>query len=362
MRSVLLLSALGCVALAGEARACSVPVFRYALERWKPSPYPLYVFHRDPLTDAEKAAVAKLEDASLNARVQIVDLAGEVEPGVLKLWRAQGKGTALPFVLAAYPDAGERTPPAWTGSLDGKALARLLDSPARRQVAKLLTRGESAVWVLLLSGDRTADDAAAALLDRELARLRDEIELPEQPEEGSMLLTALPLRVSFAVVRLDRTKAEEADLARLLLGTEDGLGKAKGPIVFPIFGRGRVLTSYEGDSLTAKEIARGARFLCGACSCQVKDLNPGTDLLMTADWDGLLDPTADPTPREAEPPVAPAIPPGMSGGPDSGGKKIEPTSRPAAGWWLAGGVGAVALVTLISGGRALRGRRRAPGS
>ena len=29
-------------------------------------------------------------------------------------------------------------------------------------------------------------------------------------------------------------------------------------------------------------------FLIGKCSCQVKDLNPGVDLLMAADWDNLM--------------------------------------------------------------------------
>ena len=39
MRHVAWLIVLGAVCLACEARACSVPVFRYALERWKPARY-----------------------------------------------------------------------------------------------------------------------------------------------------------------------------------------------------------------------------------------------------------------------------------------------------------------------------------
>ena len=41
------------VICSGLALACSVPVFRYALERWDASPYALVVFHRGrfrPLT------------------------------------------------------------------------------------------------------------------------------------------------------------------------------------------------------------------------------------------------------------------------------------------------------------------------
>jgi len=30
-------------------------------------------------------------------------------------------------------------------------------------------------------------------------------------------------------------------------------------------------------------------YICGACSCEWKQGNPGADLLMTADWDGALE-------------------------------------------------------------------------
>src|SRR4051794_29561838 len=164
MRSAAWLIVACALALAGEARACSVPVFRYALERWKPAPYPVHVFHRGPLTAAQKATLAKLEDPAVpvNLKLSVVDL-DDAEADAEALWETHGKDGALPFVVVEYPEARENQAPAWTGSLDDKALAALLDSPARRQVAKLLVRGETAVWVLLTSGDRKADDAAAKL-------------------------------------------------------------------------------------------------------------------------------------------------------------------------------------------------------
>src|SRR5215211_5227475 len=88
-----------CVSLAGEARACSVPVFRYALERWKPSDYPVTVYRRGPLTEAQKALIARLEEPAtpVNLRVQVVDLDGEPDDAALKLWGRLGKGAPLPF-------------------------------------------------------------------------------------------------------------------------------------------------------------------------------------------------------------------------------------------------------------------------
>jgi hypothetical protein len=61
-----------------------------------------------------------------------------------------------------------------------------------------------------------------------------------------------------------------------------------GPIVYPLYGRGRALVAFTPENLNADNIAQAAMFLCGACSCEVKALNPGVDLLVSADWDGGL--------------------------------------------------------------------------
>src|SRR5258707_1791889 len=100
MRSAAWLTALCALALAGEARACSVPVFRYALERWKPSPYPVHVFHRGPLSESQKATLAKLEDPAVpvNLKLSVVDL-DEAEADAKALWQKHGKDRALPFVV-----------------------------------------------------------------------------------------------------------------------------------------------------------------------------------------------------------------------------------------------------------------------
>src|SRR3954447_11894582 len=96
---------------AGQARACSVPVFRYALERWKPSRHPAHVFHRGPLSEAEKATLAKL-DGPANVEVIPVDLDEEADADVLALWERYGRDDSLPFVVVRYPDATDDQPPA----------------------------------------------------------------------------------------------------------------------------------------------------------------------------------------------------------------------------------------------------------
>ena len=104
----------------------------------------------------------------------------------------------------------------------------------------------------------------------------------------SPLQSDLPLLVNFPVVRLERAALAEGPFVRMLLNSEPELGKVQGPIAFPIFGRGRLLCSLHGDDLSAGRLGDVARFLRAACSCRVKELNPGVDLLMAADWDDML--------------------------------------------------------------------------
>ena len=97
----------------------------------------------------------------------------------------------------------------------------------------------------------------------------------------------------------------------MLLGTERALKDAKEPLVIPIFGRGRALYALGGAGLKAETIAQAARFLIGKCSSEEKELNPGADLLIAADWDELLkfySASANaPPPAELTPPAAPTV-------------------------------------------------------
>jgi hypothetical protein len=55
-----------------------------------------------------------------------------------------------------------------------------------------------------------------------------------------------------------------------------------------VFGLGRALLPLIGAGITQKNIYDAASFLAGPCSCEVKEQNPGFDLLLNADWDTLL--------------------------------------------------------------------------
>lgn len=326
--------------------ACTVPVFRYALERWKPAPYPLHVFHRGPLSPAQAKYLDQLA-ANTALDVSRVDLDARLTREQQALWQKHGDAAALPYVVVQYPGDDVDATPLWRGRLDESALAVLLDSPKRREIVQLLTKGESAVWVLLESGDRGADDDAEQLARRELLRLQKELKLPELAE-ADQLLSSVPLRLSFTIVRVSRSEKSETEFVRLLQGSDEELEKVRGPILFPVFGRGRLLYGLHGAQLKPATIERWASFLCGACSCQVKELNPGIDLLMPAAWDELLNAIDTPAPPTlSAPPIPPGAPP----------KKAE---RPARSPWVWPAVGLTAMVVVLIGGVWQRARRVTP--
>jgi hypothetical protein len=259
--------------------ACSIPVFRYALERWQPDAYVVELVHHGELSGEAKAAADLLDgyvrgkEAPVNLAVRHVDAREET-----------------PARMAVYFPAGVRDrEPVWSAPLTRESVEKLVDSPVRKDVVRRLLDGESAVWVLIESGDSEKDGAAAALLEKELKALEATLELPEDlvAEEGDGVLdeNAPALRVAFSVVRLKRDDPAEAFLVASLLRTEPDLLGFDEPMAFPVFGRGRALYALVGRGIHEDNIAEACRFVCGACACEVKAANPGVDLLMAANWD-----------------------------------------------------------------------------
>ena len=264
--------------LPAPVRACSVPVFRYALERWRVGDlYRIAVYRRDRLTADQERLVTLLRDLgdgkpmTANLAVETVEVA---EP-------------SLPWIEVRNPTDDATI---WSGPLTLASVQLLIDSPARRELARALMSGYSVVWLVVESGDRTLNAAAALRVQRELNRLERAIELPaDDGDSASRLLSDVPLGVCFAVQRVARDDPREAALLAMLLKSDPRLEQAKGPIFFPVFGRGRFLKGFPADALDAEEIGGVSRFLCSACSCMVKRIAPGTDLLTTADWDAFTD-------------------------------------------------------------------------
>jgi hypothetical protein len=124
-------------------------------------------------------------------------------------------------------------------------------------------------------------------LKKNLKRLEGLIELPP-PDMDPMLVMdqqapPKPVHPKFAMLKFKPGAPEESGLEEMLR-VKVLWEEKKEPLVYPIYGRGRVLTTLVGDEIEPEWIDEVAVFLTGPCSCQVKAGNPGYDLLMTVDW------------------------------------------------------------------------------
>jgi hypothetical protein len=292
MRRLLALLLVASGVAAAPERTCNIPVFRYALERWPASPYEVVAYHRGPLSDDGKAALNALRGIGANVAVDRIDVSEPIPPKWKEL--LDKSKLEVPCMVAIFPGTEIV---AWAGPLTADAAKKLTDSPVRREVAKRLLEGDSAVWLMVDSGDPAKDAAAVGTLETELKRLTQSMKLPPHAPDDPPLLSDVPVKIAFSVLRVAKNDPAETALTTMLHNSETGL---EGPVVYPIFGRGRALWAMAAKGLTPDNIAEAAAFLIGACSCEAKDLNPGLDLLFAADWEQGL--------RAAPPPV-PVPPP-----------------------------------------------------
>jgi hypothetical protein len=295
------------------AQACNVPVFRYALERWAPDAYEIVVFHDGTLGPEEKRLLDSLQDyvdkreaCPSNITLAVVDTRRKMDEELARVLHAQA-GASLPWMVVRYPRIANIKANVYAGPWNGARLKKLLDSPMRRILAERLLRSQTAVWIMIESGNKQKDDETAQWLQDHLAKLEKTLKLPELTSAPKdKLRIDVALKIEFSLLRLSRHDNEETELVRMLLGMEDDLEDRKEPIVYPVFGRGLALWAIVGKGITQDNIDRAAKFLVGPCSCEIKAQNPGVDLLLTADWEERLRGRVTTTPEP--PPLASLFP------------------------------------------------------
>jgi hypothetical protein len=358
--------------LSAAANACNVPVFRYALERWRSDACEVVVFHGTPLTQIQQAFVQQLHAASAgsnaatNIEVRQKNVAEDMDDEVASLWEELRRhpDLPLPYVVVRSSVAG-RTINNWRGPIGDAMQAGLLSSPIRSELSQRLLTGHSAVWLVLKSRDQERNDAVIQLLNEQLKTLGRKIPMPEGIGlPGSELFSDIPLLMKFSVLEVDPTDDREQFLVELLTGFEPEAIKSGDPLVVPVFGRGRALEVIPAEQLDAGLIEDLTLFLCGACSCQVKERNPGFDLLITASWErelfgedaeGLASEMIATTTTTADPVLIP-IPSGSSrneisvGADDSG----EAAIRDSVSWLSAGIIWLVVIMMAIAFGHSMK--------
>jgi hypothetical protein len=225
-----------------------------------------------------------------NLDLYVIDLdSAENAEANRKLYATLGS-PALPAIAVQAENLDRETITVWTGKLEKKTVNVLVNSKARLELVKRLKAGETAVWVLLESGDKDKDAAAATLLEKELKRLEGKLKLPkltDSPEDK--LAAGPPLKIAFSLLRIRRDDPAEELLRAMLLKSEEGIDKRIEPMAFPVFGRGRTLGGLIGNGLTAENIADSSTTLVAPCSCKFKFQSPGFDLLLIADWNTIFE-------------------------------------------------------------------------
>ena len=305
-----------CLICSATVLACSVPVFRYALERWPADDYGVVIVYESSLSKEQQGAVDYLrqqtreENGALNLDVYPADVTSDEEAFLTEFARKH-RGKA-PTIHLLYPRYSEHSEPIWSGELTMQNVHALAHSKLLNTVSGEILKGKTAVWILLESGDKAKDDEASRVLDSVLLKAEEEFVLPDgiMTADGevtgdeandaaggyggvnsiNMLQSPVPLEISFSTERLSRDSPEEQILLATLMNIEPDLHDlATKPMAFPVFGQGRVLEPLVGLGINEENIASMTYYLCGPCSCQVKFENPGVDLLVARDWYAVLE-------------------------------------------------------------------------
>lgn len=298
-----------------SAIACQVPVFRYALERWEADDYRIVIFEKGARASETSTLIDRLQNVSRHAGsseghanliVEFADIENltDAQQWSLLDWDSID---SFPAMQVYYPESTGIETPLWQGDFNATTLEQLIASPTRIELINRITAGDSAVWLLLESGDSAADQLAETALQKTLEEVSSEMEIPEgviRPEEladainseenpiemDDVLRSRIPLKIAFSVLRIDPTNPAEAIFCKMLTASDE---RSARPQAIPVFGRGRMMPGIDAAQFTVPAIGGAAAYLCGACSCQVKEQNPGLDLLINTDWsrhlqDGLI--------------------------------------------------------------------------
>ena len=285
--------------------ACQVPVFRFALERWPADQFALVVTSEGELTGSIGEALEALAEElqgdpqAINLRLQRVNLETLTEAELVSLPALEHAGEG-PTLILMPPASWKSKTPVWTGEATEENLNRLLDSPLRQRCGAHLLKGASAVWVLVESGDATKDAAAREVMEAGVKQAEATLEIPEgvirredfnkefeNIDPDNILRSGIPLKIDFVTEVVPADAPAEALFLSMLMRSGNRIPGE--PLLVPLFGRGRTFGGLTASQMTPERIVAASEYLCGACSCQVKEGNPGYDLLFRRNWDRLLE-------------------------------------------------------------------------
>jgi len=279
------------IILAGVSLACSTPVFRYAIERWEADPYRLMIFTDGELTTEQQAVVndfKKYERFGFRQPPLIIESieCSEATNLSAKVWTEISTNLTAPAVALLYPSIMRDNSVVWTDDLSTHALNRIVMSPARLETATRLLGGDAAVWLVVQSDSPEENQSVREMLGKKLGEIENSTvyndDFLQLAKEAG---TDVP-ELRFSVLDVDPNDPREAVFMAMLTRLSPEMVTNSSPVVIPIFGQGRGAVIMMNEFIADEYIERVAEFLTGACSCEVKSLNPGFDILIPVDWVG----------------------------------------------------------------------------
>ncbi len=100
-----------------------------------------------------------------------------------------------------------------------------------------------------------------------------------------VLRSDIPLKIEFSIRILEFGNQQELAMQAMVAGFS---GPVARPFVFPIFGRGRMIEPLPPEQFEASSVVAACKYMVGECSCVIKALNPGVDLILNTDWRATL--------------------------------------------------------------------------
>ncbi len=259
-------------------KACTVPLFKYALDRWEPEYYRLTIitdrgFSKQQIESCEIILEKNYTNLFLLTN-SFANIPEKVKPQLSK-----GDNAFIEFAPKLKADKI-----LWHGKLTPKKLTGLITSLISKQLVSHLIKNESAVWLFIPAKQAAQQQLNAQklqLLKTTLHKAEKQLKLPEA---GRNLTIAFPI----IIVNSDiLSNSLLFDTLKILLPQDVVFGDT--PLTIPIIGRGRALFALFGNRFSEKSILDLSKYIIGACACEVKVMNPGIDLLLSANWDKEFD-------------------------------------------------------------------------
>jgi hypothetical protein len=182
------------------ACACTIPVFRYALDRWEADKFHLVL----PASVAQDATMQDLlRPLRANGKANL-DISSSSDPAT---------------TVAELRSSRNSDQLVWSGALDKNSLDALLESPVRQKIVEHILAGDSVVWIIADSGS-PLDTTKAEHIEKRLRFLEQVAALPVQDpnDPDSQLGPGPALKLKFTVLRIRMGDPSEQPLLRMLTG------------------------------------------------------------------------------------------------------------------------------------------------